>query len=135
MNLPDGENIFGVTLLRDIFLEELLDGDSSDILYFAGKDLAKKFASNTLLGIENFFKVAKWGDLKMISQQQDRQTWILSGEVLVARFATVDNIPNFYLEAGFLAQQIAQQIKKNVEATYQLNKDNSVTFTLIEGSD
>jgi predicted hydrocarbon binding protein len=125
----DPKEIFGSLILKDVLLPELLGNDSSDILYFAGKELARKLASNTLLGISQFFKLADWGDLSITKQDPSRQTWELTGDILKTRYE-IDNLPDFYLEAGFLAQQIQQQLGKTTEATYQLNGKKSVTFIL-----
>lgn len=130
MSLPNGKKYFGTVLIKDILLNNIFEEDASDILYFAGRDLARSFSSNTLLGVQEFFDNANWGDLKMNKQEATKQTWELSGEAIAARYAAVEQ-PNFYMEAGFIAQQIQQQLGKHTDATYELNKNNSVIFTLL----
>ncbi|MDR0899894.1 MAG: YslB family protein [Lactobacillaceae bacterium] len=126
-SLPEGDKYFAAILMKDIFLTELLEEDRAEILYFGGRSLARQFASNTLMGIEEFFNKAGWGDLEMSSQKETSQSWVLTGDGLTARFLALEE-PTFYLEAGFIAQQITQQLGRNVEAGYQINGQKSVTF-------
>ncbi|EMG27494.1 hypothetical protein LFLEISCH_10664 [Listeria fleischmannii subsp. fleischmannii LU2006-1] len=47
---------FGLEILRDYLIPELLGEEAPHILYWAGKDLARKFPLESLEEINSFFK-------------------------------------------------------------------------------
>ena len=55
--------IFGYELMREVLLPEILGDDSPAILYWAGKQLARKYPLKDFEEIIDFFKQAGWGKL------------------------------------------------------------------------
>lgn len=128
-SLKQGDKIFSSVLFKDIFLNDLLGDDNAEILYFEGRNLAQKFSTGTLAGIEDFFRMAGWGDLKIQTQNPNNQIWELSGDGVAASFLAVEN-PVFYLQSGFIAQQISQQLGKKTEASYKVSGADSVIINI-----
>ncbi len=111
----DTVSIFSKELLRDILLPDLLGKDHSQILYWAGKQLARKFPLNNVEDIIDFFRNAGWGELAEEKRSKYESEFILSGNIISRRFDLNDKC-EFQLEAGFLAQQIEFQKKRITEA-------------------
>ncbi|MGM9927816.1 MAG: YslB family protein [Bacillus sp. (in: firmicutes)] len=108
----DTVSIFSKELLRDILLPDLLGKDHSQILYWAGKQLARKFPLNSYQEIDEFFNNAGWGQLVEEKQTKNEAEFTLEGTVISRRF-DLNSDCEFQLEAGFLAQQI-QFLKKRI---------------------
>ncbi|EHN59820.1 YslB family protein [Oenococcus kitaharae] len=131
-NLSEIENnqtAFSLALLRDGILNDILSDDANDILYYAGKEVARQFYTKTLNGIQEFFNAAGWGTIEISSQKEDKETWLLSGEVVKIRHLATED-PAFFLEAGFLAQEIQQQTHRSTECSYQTDDKTRVIFTV-----
>lgn len=92
---------FGYELIRDHVLSNILGKHEDDILYWAGKDLARKFPMFTMDETSSFFHEAGWGLLTLERLNKDEAFYVLTGED--------DSLQIegrcFRLEAGFLAQQ------------------------------
>ncbi len=52
----NNQTAFSLALLRDGILNDILDDDANDILYYAGKEVARQFYTKTLNGIQEFFQ-------------------------------------------------------------------------------
>lgn len=93
---------FGYDLLRDYLLPSILGKHENDILYWAGKDLARKFPCTDIQLIISFFEDAGWGKLSIEKELKDGYILHLTND------ADLFHIQNrsFRLEAGFIAQQI-----------------------------
>lgn len=117
LNIPsnnDTVSIFSKELLRDILLPDLLGKDHSQILYWAGKQLARKFPLNNE-EMYDFFNKAGWGELTKAKSSKKEAEYILSGPIISRRF-DLNTECEFHLEAGFLAEQIQLQNKRITEA-------------------
>ncbi|MCM3568355.1 YslB family protein [Neobacillus mesonae] len=127
---PRSISIFGYELIREILLPEILGKDTPEILYWAGKLLARKYPLNNYDKIVDFFEKASWGYLEMKSEQKNEMEFELTSPLIVSRVKTKAE-QFFQLEAGFLAQQIQQQ-KKVITETFEhpLKKSNKVLFTV-----
>lgn len=121
-------NTFALTVLRDRLLPDLLQGDESNILYWAGKGLAQREELNSITAIELCFNRIGFGSLKALSRQGTELKWELSGPVVLAR-QSERKTPSFYLEAGFLAQAIETISGTGVEAQVEINEH--VVFTVL----
>ncbi|MBB6282785.1 YslB family protein [Geobacillus subterraneus] len=106
---------FGAELLRHSLLPELLGKDGPALLYWAGKQLARRYPLATLEDIAAFFDRAGWGTLSAGEERKDELHIELSGPIVSARLSLYDSC-TFQLEAGFLAQQIEQQKRFVTEA-------------------
>ncbi|MGM9924560.1 MAG: YslB family protein [Bacillus sp. (in: firmicutes)] len=127
---PEAETvpIFSKEVVRDIVLPDLLGKDHSEILYWAGKQLARKFPLNDLQETIEFFMNAGWGTLEEQKSSKHEAEYILHGNLIKRRF-DLNKDCEFQLEAGFLAQQIELQKKCIAEtATEQKRRSNQVKF-------
>ncbi|WP_042345465.1 YslB family protein [Bacillus massiliigorillae] len=121
-------SIFSKEILRDIVLPDLLGKEHSEILYWAGKQLARKFPLSNMEETIEFFTNAGWGTLEELKSSKHEAEYILHGSFVARRFALNEDC-EFQLEAGFLAQQLAIQNKRITEAaTEQKRKANRVKF-------
>ncbi|KIU19292.1 DUF2507 domain-containing protein [Weissella cibaria] len=124
-------NLFALTLLRDRLLPELLQDDESEIIYWAGKALARDVDLTGVMALETFFMDAGFGFLTLTSKKPTEQVWRLDGPVVSARFDE-NNHASFALEAGFLAQQTQQQLGTGAEAQWEANKQTVVITVMSE---
>lgn len=124
-------NSFALSLLRDGLLKNLLQEDYPHILYWAGKEIARQFPTDTLSTVKDFFANAAFGDLEIKSQNSKNQRWELNGDLVRQRLALNKNA-DFSLEAGFLAQQLEVQTGAIAEANFKyLKKNEGVSFEVI----
>jgi len=92
---------FGYELIRDHVLSNILGKHEDDILYWAGKDLARKFPMFTMDETSSFFLEAGWGLLTLERLNKDEAFYVLTAEDDTLQIEK----RCFRLEAGFLAQQ------------------------------
>nr|WP_039813643.1 YslB family protein [Jeotgalibacillus malaysiensis] len=130
--MSDNENttqhLFGARLIRDELIPDLLGNHTKDILYWAGKKLARSYPCSNEGDIISFFERAEWGVLSIIKQKNDEIHFELSGNVVEERIA--HNDPVFTLEAGFIAEQIAMIKQYHTEAVYTRKKKSCVQIEL-----
>lgn len=93
---------FGYDILRDYLLPIILGKHEKDVLYWAGKDLARKFPCTDIQLIVSFFEDAGWGRLVMEKEEKDGCIFHLSND---ADLLKLDE-RSFRIEAGFIAQQL-----------------------------
>ncbi|MGM9949394.1 MAG: YslB family protein [Lysinibacillus sp.] len=93
---------FGYELIRDNILRTILGKHEEDVLYWAGKELARKFPLFTLDEAPLFFEQAGWGILSVEKQDKDEIIYVLSGDPDTLKLEE----RCFKIEAGFLAEQI-----------------------------
>lgn len=121
---------FGYELIREVLLNDILGKDSNQILYWAGKQLARKFPLNGEQEVVAFFQNAGWGHLEIIKFSKTEMELSLTGEIISRR---LDLYPDchFQLEAGFLAEQFTLQKKFLSESTEEIKRRaKKVTFTI-----
>lgn len=94
---PEITEHFGYEIIRDYVLSDVLGKHENDVLYWAGKSLARKFPLFSLDEAADFFSQANFGELVTEKSRKDEMVFIL-------RPFKIDN-RCFKLEAGFLAQQ------------------------------
>ncbi|QKE75427.1 YslB family protein [Arthrobacter citreus] len=117
INIPGNISGFGYELIRDDLLNDLLGKDQHDILYWAGKMIARKYPLATFEEIIEFFERAGWGTLTVEEEKKQEVHLTLSSELITYRNEHKKNV-SYQLEAGFLAMQIEQQIDVIAE-TYE----------------
>lgn len=121
---------FGHELVREILLEDILGKDSPQILYWAGKRLARRFPLTGRDEIIYFFQSAGWGNLQLLKESKGEIEYTLSGDAVDRRF-TVNDQCHFQLEAGFLAEQFSLQTNLLTEAIEETKRrGRKVTFTV-----
>ncbi|WP_243297416.1 YslB family protein [Bacillus litorisediminis] len=119
-----------IMLMREWVIPELLRNHSDSVLYWSGKKLARSFPCQTIDEIKLFFEKVGFGTLTVLAEKSDKLEFQLSGEIVALRFE-LNSEPSFFLEAGFLAEQIQTQKKMICESVYQTKKRSRiVTFTV-----
>lgn len=121
---------FGFELLREVLLPDILGQDHAQMLYWAGKGLARKYPVDTIDEISAFFESAGWGTLTLLHKKNNEMEFELHGELISIRFNKANEY-TFQLEAGFIAEQL-QAINKHITETYEQVKKraNKVVFTV-----
>jgi len=121
---------FGYELIREILLPEILGSDAPEILYWVGKQLARKFPLQDLTELVKFFDQAGWGELKVRNEKKNELELELSSELITHRLQSKGNW-HFQLEAGFLAQQMEIQKEVISEAfEHPKKRGGKVLFTV-----
>ncbi len=127
---PRTISIFGYELIREILLPEILGKDTPEILYWAGKRLARKFPLTDIAQIIDFFAQASWGQLEIKKENKTEIQFELISPLIVSRVKSKAE-HFFQLEAGFLAQQIELQKEAHAETfEHPVKKANIVLFTV-----
>lgn len=121
---------FGYELLRETLLPELLGKETPSILYWCGRNLARKYPLETFEDITVFFHHAGWGSLTVNEEGKNSLSCELSSELISKRTNHIKK-PSFALESGFLAQQI-QTIKKRTSESHDLIKKGGIIKFVIE---
>lgn len=122
--------IFGYELIREVLLRDIFGDDTPEILYWAGKSLARKYPLEGMDEIINFFKDAGWGNLVLKNESKKEIEFELSSPLITKRMQRKDK-PHFQLEAGFLAQQIEHHKQMISEAfEHPKKRSSTVLFTI-----
>ncbi|MGJ7920501.1 YslB family protein [Neobacillus sp. LXY-4] len=122
--------IFGYNLIREDLLQDLLGKDTPELLYWAGKRIARKYPLNTSDEITAFFHQAGWGTLTIKSESKQEKLFELQSDVITERLNSYPD-STFHLEAGFLAQQTEHQKGVLSEAfEHPRKKGAKVQFTV-----
>lgn len=134
LNMNEAEprtiSIFGYELIREILLPEILGKDAPEILYWAGKRLARKFPFTDITQVAEFFNTASWGQLELVKETKNEMEIELTSPLIVSRVKSKAE-HFFQLEAGFLAQQIEFLKEASTEAfEHPVKKSNKVQFTV-----
>ncbi|HET7579023.1 MAG TPA: YslB family protein [Bacillales bacterium] len=121
---------FGYELLRNVLIPELLGNEQATILYWAGKNLARKYPLDTLDDIIDFFAYAGWGNLIAGKEEKNSMTFTLTADLISERLDQDKQTP-FTLEAGFLAQQIETMKNRFADAKSSLKRGKIISITVI----
>ncbi len=108
--------MLGYELIREDVLPDLLGSEYQQIIYWAGKSLARKYPISGVEHIEDFFVKAGFGDLTLLKTKRSEMVF----ELRSPRFYNKKTI-SASLEAGFLAAQI-QQLKGHITETLEIAK-------------
>lgn len=128
----DTSNIFAYELLRDSLIPEVFGTDTT-VLYWAGKKMARNINLATITDLVTFFEKANWGKLEIVKEKKDKQTWLLSGDIVSFRQNKIKSA-DFNLEAGFIAETIQIQSGFTSETIIE-NKNNKSGVTIIVQTD
>jgi predicted hydrocarbon binding protein len=117
-------------LIREVLLPDLLGKEISSILYWSGKNIARKYPLTSEEEIIHFFKDVGWGDLSIKEKKSNVVEFELSSDFITARNQSRKE-SSYHLEAGFLAQQL-EQIQGIITEAYVNNhkRNNHVYFTV-----
>ncbi|WP_433743508.1 YslB family protein [Falsibacillus pallidus] len=123
--------LFGYELLREVLIPDLLGKETPDILYWAGKHLARKFPLLSDEEIQSFFLEAGWGHLRAVKQGKNSTEYELTSPAIQKRLEMKEQ-SCFRLEAGFLAQQIQNQQKAITEAHEEVQRRQKKVHILVQ---
>lgn len=119
-----------ISLLRDALLPNLLKEDENDILYWAGKELARSYTFASLEELTHKTMTIFTGDLSQTKSAKKTLHFDWTGPLISKRLSEQQR-PTFSLEAGFLAEGVQQLTGTYTEATYSVYpKKSLVTFLL-----
>ena len=104
---------FGYEIIRDHVLSSVLGKHEADILYWAGKELARKFPAFEVEELPTFFKEAGWGPLTLQKKSKKEVIYHLHIDPNIAEA----NQRAYQLEAGFIAEQY-QNIQQYLTECY-----------------
>lgn len=97
---------FAVELLRDHMLSDLLGEDYGQVIYWSGKRVARKFPVMSNEELTAFALDAGWGTLGLKKEKGTKFVFELTPPA-----SSNPKAKGYYqLEAGFLAEQIAQRV-------------------------
>ncbi|WP_249659304.1 YslB family protein [Lysinibacillus fusiformis] len=118
---------FGYEIIRDHILSSVLGKHEDDVLYWAGKELARKFPCKSQDELIAFFADACWGTLELMKESKDGRIFQLTNDPEVLQIKQ----RSFRLEAGFIAEQI-QLAKGYLTECYdeKREKQHYVMFTV-----
>ncbi len=115
----DSPTRFGYEILRDHVLPSILGTHEEEILYWAGKEVARKFPIFSIDELPVFFKEAGWGTLSLDKTTKDEAFYTINnGEGM-----TVQN-RSCRLEAGFIAEQYQKLNGLLTECYGEVNSKN-----------
>jgi predicted hydrocarbon binding protein len=121
----------GYDLLRYVSLPDLFGTEAEALLYFMGRNLARKFEINALSDIIYFFEKIGWGRLELFKEKNNQLEFHLLSDAVVQRLAMPVDV-EFRLEAGFLAEAISILKGTECECIEEVRKKiHQVEFTII----
>lgn len=121
----------GYDILRYVSLPELLGEDAPTMLYFMGKNLARKFSFESIDDIIHIFQQLGWGNLELVKEQKKSFTFHLMSDSIVYRLKAPFQT-EFRLESGFLAESMQQIERTECECLEKVNKRlHQVQFKVI----
>lgn len=126
---PNRSDYFGLALLRDVILPDILGADVANIAYWEGKQLARRFQLGNINDLRLFFAQAAFGDLTLEKQSAKEWRFTLAGEPVLSRIANDASVP-FMIESGFLAQTVEQMIGVVAEAEVTSTKRDGVALSV-----
>jgi len=122
-------NAFAYELLREEVLPDLIGKELDDILYWAGRNLARKYPLETIEEVIHFFEKASWGRLNIIEHKRREMHFQLTSPLITER-QKQNRHSSYQLETGFVAEQIQKQ--RNVVAeSYEEQKKRSDSITFL----
>lgn len=118
---------FGYEIIRDHILSSILGKHEDDVLYWAGKELARKFPCKSQDELIAFFADACWGTLALLKESKDGRIFELTNDPEILQIKQ----RSFRLDMGFIAEQI-QLAKGYLTECYEekREKQHHVMFTV-----
>ncbi|WP_164216866.1 YslB family protein [Virgibacillus sp. YIM 98842] len=110
----------GYDVLRYVGLPELLGNEADALLYFMGRNIARKLDIAEMDDILNCFDKLGWGKLELVKQKKNQMVFHLMSDAVVYRLKSELNT-EFRLEAGFLAEAIQSIQNMECECTEEIN--------------
>lgn len=111
----------GYDILRYIGLPDVLGNQSETLLYFLGRQLARKFEIHTMEDLIEIYNLMDWGKLELVKKKKKEWTFHLMSDSVFLRLKASFPV-DFRLEAGFLAEAIQNLSQIECECTEEINK-------------
>lgn len=111
----------GQDILRYIGLQDVLGKEKDTLLYFLGRQMARKFEINSLEDLNYLFYTLRWGKLELVKEKKKHLTFHLMSDDIVERMNTSLEI-DFRLEAGFIAETISFLTDRPCECIENVNE-------------
>ncbi|MFD1414045.1 DUF2507 domain-containing protein [Oceanobacillus jeddahense] len=120
----------GYDILRYIGLPELFGEEKETLLYFLGRNLARKFEFNSLEDLSLFFEKMGLGALDLAKDKKNIKTFYLLSDAIVTKLKS--NIEtDFRLEAGIVAEALQQLEGVDCECLESVNRRlKQIEFTV-----
>lgn len=120
----------GYDVLRYMCLPEVFGTEKDTLLYFTGRNLARKFDIKTVEDICFIFKKLGWGRLELSKETKKNMLFHLLDDAVVYRLLAPFDA-DFRLEAGFLSQAIEDIHGRYCECTEEIHtKIHQVEFNV-----
>jgi predicted hydrocarbon binding protein len=111
----------GYDILRYLALPDLLGEQAPTLLYFMGKNLARKFDIQSIQDVIYIFEKLGIGHLELVKEKKRKKTFHLMADSVVLRLkGPLD--ADFRLESGFLAEAIEMIDGQECECTEEINR-------------
>ncbi|SFD59112.1 Protein of unknown function [Lentibacillus persicus] len=121
----------GYDMLRYIGLPDIFGQESNTLLYFMGKNIARKFKIESISDIVYAFDKLGWGQLELFKERKSELIFHLMADSVVYRLKAPLQT-EFRLEAGFLAESIEQIKNRSCECKEELHKKiHQIEFTVM----
>jgi len=116
----------GYEIIKDHVLPNILGKHEDEILYWSGKDVARKFPIFSIDELPDFFQEAGWGPLISYEGKNTKDEALF---ILEQNDTTLLENRSYQLEAGFIAEQF-QKLNGYLTECYgeKLLKEKQVRF-------
>ena len=123
----------GYDILRYVALPELMGDEAPTLLYFMGKNLARKFELTSVDDVYYIFEKLGIGKLEMVKEKKHEKVFHLLADSIVLRLKTDAPIEaDFRLEAGFLAEAMQSIDGIECECIEEVNhRIHQIRFSVI----
>src|SRR5699024_9775118 len=120
----------GYDILRYISLPGILGTEASTLLYFMGKDLARKLKPESLHDVYYTFEKLCWGRLDYVKEKRKAFLFTLMPDAVMSRLIAPIN-HEFRVVAGFIVESIQMIKEQPCECKEEINnKIHQVVFTV-----
>ncbi|WP_010532459.1 YslB family protein [Lentibacillus jeotgali] len=121
----------GYDIIRYIGLPDVFGQESPTLLYFMGKNIARKLDMQTVSDIIYAFEKLGWGHLELVKEKKNELVFQLMADSVVYRLNAPLNT-EFRLEAGFLSESIERIKERSCECKEELYKKiHQIEFTVV----
>ncbi|MGM8366354.1 DUF2507 domain-containing protein [Virgibacillus sp. W0181] len=121
----------GYDVLRYISLPDLLGSEAHTLLYFMGRNLARKMELHTLEDVADIYNRLGWGRLELVKEKKKYLNFQLMSDSIVQRIKSPIST-EFRLEAGFLAEAMEMITERSCECREEVNQSlHLVQFQII----
>ncbi|MHA6252089.1 YslB family protein [Oceanobacillus sp. CAU 1775] len=121
----------GFDILRYVALPELLGEEAPTLLYYMGRNLARKFEMQSIEDVCYIFEKLGIGKLELVKEKKHKRIFHLLADSVVLRLKASFEA-DFRLEAGFLAEAIKTIDGIDCECIEEINKRiHQVQFSVI----